>query len=600
MSKVNFNQLKQTVTNLKNYTDKKFKIENIIFEGLENDELVISDVYTGLKDGFAYVIDKEIELSNNPDLFNYYITIGSSETENLFTFTPDMFKYQDSSQSYMASVDNAQFNGSIDICNKYNDQTNKIVITYDYITDCSTGSIGFKYMKIFTSNELINIVNNKLDKTSLNGGTTGQILSKKSNTDNDVEWINPQIKIINPTSTEEFFNMTTESGLYYIPVTNTIMIESNPTSTTERLVSGIEVNELISVYKTTEWGFNGELTNASDKGNYYYLYNTNTLFLYSQENGISYINRLNDTITEMEQSIGDNLYYLYNEIDFKSSISNIKARLLDNASIVIFNDIFCNNVTYYTDPNYSDENNKIQGKYVININKTLDGIGINDKLSVVLQYQLNGGYDIYKFNTTVANTTGVICSKLISLSNNKVAVRIHADSKINSDFSIENNVNYCAIEIIFASNMSVDIIKEIKDSLKMYVELSSLNILTLNNKEEYNPTDDYNPSTKKYVDDKIAGLVNSAPETLDTLNELASALGNDANFANTVTNSLANKSDKDHTHSQYLTEHQSLNGYATEEYVNNKLANLSIQTLTQTEYDALATKNSNVLYLITE
>lgn len=48
-------------------------------------------------------------------------------------------------------------------------------------------------------------------------------------------------------------------------------------------------------------------------------------------------------------------------------------------------------------------------------------------------------------------------------------------------------------------------------------------------------------ATTDYVDQKVAGVVNSAPETLDTLNELATALGNDENFATTVTNSLAEK-----------------------------------------------------------
>lgn len=39
----------------------------------------------------------------------------------------------------------------------------------------------------------------------------------------------------------------------------------------------------------------------------------------------------------------------------------------------------------------------------------------------------------------------------------------------------------------------------------------------------------------------VSNLVDSAPATLDTLNELAAALGDDANFATTVTNSLASK-----------------------------------------------------------
>jgi hypothetical protein len=44
-----------------------------------------------------------------------------------------------------------------------------------------------------------------------------------------------------------------------------------------------------------------------------------------------------------------------------------------------------------------------------------------------------------------------------------------------------------------------------------------------------------------YTDSAVANLVDSAPATLDTLNELAAALGDDANFSTTVTNSIATK-----------------------------------------------------------
>lgn len=48
-------------------------------------------------------------------------------------------------------------------------------------------------------------------------------------------------------------------------------------------------------------------------------------------------------------------------------------------------------------------------------------------------------------------------------------------------------------------------------------------------------------TAKSYADTKIAALVNSSPTALDTLNELATALGNDPNFATTITNKLASK-----------------------------------------------------------
>jgi hypothetical protein len=60
-----------------------------------------------------------------------------------------------------------------------------------------------------------------------------------------------------------------------------------------------------------------------------------------------------------------------------------------------------------------------------------------------------------------------------------------------------------------------------------------------------------NPSgyqTAAQVSSTVAALVDSAPGTLDTLNELAAALGDDANFASTVTTALAGKAATSHTH----------------------------------------------------
>ncbi|ACM36677.1 MULTISPECIES: hypothetical protein [Rhizobium/Agrobacterium group] len=59
----------------------------------------------------------------------------------------------------------------------------------------------------------------------------------------------------------------------------------------------------------------------------------------------------------------------------------------------------------------------------------------------------------------------------------------------------------------------------------------------------------------------IAALVNSSPAALDTLNELATALGNDPNFATTMTTSLGNRLRVD-TAAQGLTADQKANGRA--------------------------------------
>ncbi|HFV4755270.1 TPA: prophage tail fiber N-terminal domain-containing protein [Escherichia coli] len=87
-----------------------------------------------------------------------------------------------------------------------------------------------------------------------------------------------------------------------------------------------------------------------------------------------------------------------------------------------------------------------------------------------------------------------------------------------------------------------------------------------------------------YVMAAIAALVNSSPDALNTLNELAAALGNDPNFATTMTNALAGKQPKDAT----LT---ALAGLATAAdrfpyFTGNDVASLA--TLTKVGRDILA------------
>ena len=132
-------------------------------------------------------------------------------------------------------------------------------------------------------------------------------------------------------------------------------------------------------------------------------------------------------------------------------------------------------------------------------------------------------------------------------------------------------------------------------------------------------------SIKKAVSD----LVDAAPTTLDTLNELAQALGDDPNFATTVSTELGKKADKeeinaqieeiredlieleednltmdgliDNTYPGLVTENKTLIGAI------NELANktpekdpdeIVIKAVTQAAYDALGTKEPNVLYII--
>ncbi|HCP1619250.1 TPA: prophage tail fiber N-terminal domain-containing protein [Escherichia coli] len=94
-------------------------------------------------------------------------------------------------------------------------------------------------------------------------------------------------------------------------------------------------------------------------------------------------------------------------------------------------------------------------------------------------------------------------------------------------------------------------------------------------------------ATTAYVRAAISALAGSSPEALDTLNELAAALGNDPNFATTMINALAGKQPLDATLTALagLTTAKNKLPYFTE----NDAASLT--ELTQTGRDILA-KNS--------
>jgi len=55
------------------------------------------------------------------------------------------------------------------------------------------------------------------------------------------------------------------------------------------------------------------------------------------------------------------------------------------------------------------------------------------------------------------------------------------------------------------------------------------------------PTNNADAATKSYVDTAVANLIDAAPAALDTLNELAAAINDDASFVTTVTNAIGDK-----------------------------------------------------------
>jgi hypothetical protein len=103
-------------------------------------------------------------------------------------------------------------------------------------------------------------------------------------------------------------------------------------------------------------------------------------------------------------------------------------------------------------------------------------------------------------------------------------------------------------------------------------------------------------SANSYADNKAASIVNSAPATLDTLNELASALGNDPNFATTTANLIGTKANSSDVNAALALKANSADVSASLELkADSSSVYTKSEVFTKTESNAnFEPKNSNI------
>ena len=104
-------------------------------------------------------------------------------------------------------------------------------------------------------------------------------------------------------------------------------------------------------------------------------------------------------------------------------------------------------------------------------------------------------------------------------------------------------------------------------------------------------------ATETYVDTAVSNLVDSAPATLDTLNELASALGDDANFSTTVTTSIGTKWTEDATKISNWDTAYSWDDHSTAGYLTAETNDLSTTVTWANVPDANITESSVTQHL---
>ena len=157
-------------------------------------------------------------------------------------------------------------------------------------------------------------------------------------------------------------------------------------------------------------------------------------------------------------------------------------------------------------------------------------------------------------NTSTAGTIATVNAVLTGGTANGVVIGGSTPNAITGTL-ITANTNFSgALNGNVTGNLTGNVTGNVTGNLTGNVTASSgtttLNNLVLNGTVDFNaaeltdlatPTAASSAATKGYVDTEVAGLVDSAPGTLDTLNELAAALGDDPDFATTITNQIATK-----------------------------------------------------------
>lgn len=124
------------------------------------------------------------------------------------------------------------------------------------------------------------------------------------------------------------------------------------------------------------------------------------------------------------------------------------------------------------------------------------------------------------------------------------ALNTQIQSDIQSQISAETQARQTAIQSVEQSVQSAqtDISGIESDLAQEILDRQSGDSSTLSSAQSY--SDGKLVEAKSYADQKVADLVSSAPAVLDTLNELASALGSDPNFATSVAGQIGAVDDK--------------------------------------------------------
>lgn len=138
-------------------------------------------------------------------------------------------------------------------------------------------------------------------------------------------------------------------------------------------------------------------------------------------------------------------------------------------------------------------------KRYINIDKDISKVTVNTDIVISFIYEENGEKKIYQKFEKYSTDKFIDTVQLPFIEGNpSIQISLYKNKQYNENFE-QVDSNKCSILLNYGKK-EADIIDEI-DEVCFRISIRDRNVLTKNNTQEFIPTNDYEPATKKYVDD---------------------------------------------------------------------------------------------------
>lgn len=154
--------------------------------------------------------------------------------------------------------------------------------------------------------------------------------------------------------------------------------------------------------------------------------------------------------------------------------------------------------------------------------------------------------DLKQTSSSGSGTTSSVHANLVGLLDDDHTQYVHISNPRTIIASHTFNPTSEGPAFILGPNASGQLIPGLNAEMLDGQTLADINATAFNYAQ--NASVDALAAARGYTDQEIADLIGTAPGVLDTLGEIADALNDDANFASTITTSLAGKAPLSHTH----------------------------------------------------